>query len=549
MTSMTELPTSRRRGLLFGAAGAMVAGEFYRANAATPNNGLVRRVLADPATPDHAKLIQRAIDDVEKEGGGRVELGEGVFHCLSGPVYLDPTKTSLIGDRSTLDFSRVAVEGDRRAALIIYPPAQSTQYGQATQRIEGISLTGPGVSSNVAAILFCADKPAYSSRMALYNVEISNFQDGLRFEDRSYLIQVYSSTIRGCQNSLMAPPNLQDAGENVTFFGCTMGAGDVAICNQAGFEFNFFGTSFDFVNQWYVGGGAANFYGCHFETQRPSSPASLFDVKDDGVLNFHGGTIMVSGNDFDPSPKNASVFHLEGPRSRAVLSDMSVYNLRSSSGAIGTGAGRLITRGLNGGAMKELDPVPMKTSNADLFGRAGEFPDSEIRIEADISSDPSGDVDRYHARYGSMSLEAGALKINKTGGVGNELLARLFCPVLPLRIPSIQLRWKAYGPASNAEAIFWITLSAIQKIGSTAAGKTIIGTSETLGPLQTLRAKFSDAGDGWSEFSIDTLAMDSHSDTDGYTSEWVTHLCINIELINLPENSGILVSDLHAYSF
>jgi len=257
---------------------------------------------------------------------------------------------------------------------------------------------------------------------------------------------------------------------------------------------------------------------------------------------------MVSGDDFDPAPKNDAVFSLEGTRSRAVLNNTSVYNLRSSSGAIGTGNGRLITRGINGGPVKEIDPVPMNTSKADLFGDGGKFLDSDFRIETDISSDPSADMDRYHARYGSMSPQKGALKIDKTGGIGNELLIRFFCPVSPLRMPSIQLKWKPYGDSRAQDAIFWITLSAVQKIGQDAAGKAIIGTAESLGPLRTLHATFDDGNHAWSDFSIDTLTVDSRSKTDGYTSEWVTHLCISIELINLPENSGVMISDLHAYA-
>ncbi len=544
---MLDTPGSRRRGVLFGAAGALLAAGYEPARADTPE-GLVLRLAADPMARDQSKAIQTAIEEVQAAGGGRVELGRGIFSCLSGPLYLDPTKTSLIGDRSVLDFSHARFNPKMPAALVVAPPPGAQQYGQATQRIEGLSLRGTGDKSTAAAILFRADQPGLSSRISLYNINITGFQDGLRFEDRAYLIQVYSTAISGCVNSIMVPPSLQDAGENMAFFGCTLSAGGVAVRNQAGFEFNFFGTSFDFTDQWYVGDGAANFHGCHFETAKPLRPAPLFDVEGDGILNFHGGTIMVSGNDFDPSPKNAAVFHLAGARSRAVLSETSVYNLRSSSGAMGTGAGRLITRNLNGGAVKEIDAVPMNASKSDLFGRGGEFLDSTMRIEADLTSDPQSDTDRYHARYGAISLQSGAMQIDKTGSIGNELLARLFCPIQPLRMPSVQLRWKPYGAKTNEDAIFWITLSAVQKIGVDRAGKAVIGTSETLGPLQTLRAVFNGNRQEWFDVAIDTLTMNAYSPTDGYTSEWVTHLCISIELINLPANSGIMISDLHAYS-
>jgi hypothetical protein len=265
-------------------------------------------------------------------------------------------------------------------------------------------------------------------------------------------------------------------------------------------------------------------------------------VQGDGVLNFFGGSMMVSGNDFDPAPKNAAVFNLQGARSRAMLDGTAVYNLRSSTGALSTGRGRLVTRGLNGGAVKELAPMLMSAPGMDLFGGAGLFAGPAIMIDADMTSGDPQDRGRYDARFGSMTPAPNALKISKNGGVGNELRVRFFCPVAPLRMPSVALQWKASG-ANAAGTVFWITLAAVQKIGQDALGRTMIGASESLGPLRTLKM---DAGDRWNTVTIDTLTMDAASDTDGYTSGWTTHLCITIELIALPETACLLISNLRA---
>jgi len=102
---MTGLQTSRRRGLLFGAAGALLVGDLGKASGTELKPGIVKRLYPDPAVLDHGKLIQAAIREVEQGGGGCIELGFGTYKCPTAPIFIDPTKTSLVGDRATLDFS------------------------------------------------------------------------------------------------------------------------------------------------------------------------------------------------------------------------------------------------------------------------------------------------------------------------------------------------------------------------------------------------------------------------------------------------------------
>jgi hypothetical protein len=542
-----EIETIRpiRRNLLLGAAGVLLFPEVARAGSAAAAAHVFIRLTADPAVTDHGAMIQSAIHDVEQAGGGRIELAHGVYNCPSGPIYLDPTKTTLEGDRAVLDFSQASAAGSDAAGLIVEPPESATQYGQATQRIAGIVLRGPGMRSGFCAILFRAETPAYSSRIALYNVEVSDWQDGLRFEDRAYLIQIYSSTIRGCGTCVMIPPNLQDAGENITFYGCTMGAGPLAINNQAGFELNFFGTSFDFVDQWYRGDGQVNFYGCHFEKQKPVTAAPLFDVKGRGTLNFHGGFMMVSGRDFDPSPKNTAVFQLESVLSRVTLNDVFVYNLRAAGGALAAGPGRLVVRNLLGGSNREIDPTPLDGDQADLFGGTGAFAGTEILLEAAVYSD-GADASAVQAHYGGLSVANGALNVMKTGGKGNEFCLRLFCPVAPLRLPSVRFQWQPSGSATDRPSV-WVTMLAVQKIGQDPLGRARIGARQVLGPMLTLTPDFTGAAD-WQDEAIDTIRLPLLTDNDGCTSEWVTHLCLKIEMIELAENTGLLIRNLRAFA-
>jgi len=521
-----------RRGLLALSAGALLLGGTAKAAQQT-------RLQADPTLGEHGAMIQAAIDVSERAGAGRITLAPGRYICGRGPIFIDPTLTTLSGDGAMLDFSQAHGE----AALVVASRPGSAAYGQATQSITGIALRGPGPGGAMAGILYRTRTPNLSSRITLRELDIAGFTDGLRFEDRAYLIQCYSLAIRDCANALMIPQNLQDAGENISFFGCTLSNSNIAINNQAGFELNLFGCSLDFIKQWYHGGGLVNFFGCHCEMAAPVSPQPLFDVTDNGVLEFHGGSIMVSGHGFDPSPPNIAVFRLGGVRSRAMLNGVSVYNLRAAGGALAIGDGRLITRNVLGGPVRQISLVPMRGAAADLFGGSGQMQGGVILLEADVSADATGDFTRHQAKYGAMAQTGGALVVSKTGGVGDELQARLFCPVAPLSMPVLTLQWRLAGGATGP---VWVTLLAVQKIGTDALGRAIIGAAQPMGPLRALSPA---AGADWTSLEIDTLALDPNDATDGCVPVWATHLCVRIELINLSQNAAFMLRELAAYGY
>jgi hypothetical protein len=529
-------------------AGALfLGGTAEAARETSPQETLTQetRLRADPGLSEHGAMIQAAIDARERDGGGRIYLAPGRYICGQRPIYLDPTRTSLSGDGATLDFSQTQSE----AALVVASRPGAAAYGQATQSITGIALRGPGPERAMAGILCRTETPGLSSRITLRELDIEGFADGMRFADRAYLIQIYSVAIRSCVNAVMIPENLQDAGENISFFGCTLSASDVAIGNQGGFELNLFGCSLDFTAQWYRGSGLVNFYGCHCEMAAPKTAEPLFDVTDDGVLQFHGGSIMVSGNGFDPSPPNLAVFRLAGVRARAILNGVSVYNLRAAGGALAVGDGRLITRDLLGGPVRQISAVPMRGDAADLFGGAGRMEGGVIQIEADVSSS-ADDRGRYEAKYGAMAQAGGALVVSKSGGVGDELLARLFCPVGRLRMPILTMQWRVAGGGEGpvggpVGGPVWVTLLAVQKIGADRLGRAVLGASAPMGPLRTLNPA---PGGGWSGLEIDTLSLDPSDAADGCVPVWATHLCVRLELINLPQGAAFMIRDLAAYA-
>jgi hypothetical protein len=513
-----------------------------------------RSVLVIPSTgaADQIPIIQAAVDRLELTGGGRIDLGSNRFMCLSGPLRVDPTRTTLVGTGAVLDFSRRQIATNDPRCVLIIPKASSPQYGHAPYRMEGIKLVGPRLTARSIAIAFRADRQGLSARLALYNIDIAGFDTGILIEHGCYSTQFYSCSIRDCATCLRMPPNQADAGENVAFFGCSLFNSHMAIDNAGGCELIFVATSFDYVDLWYDGSGIVNFFGCWFEKQKPSSDAPLFRVRD-GILFFLGGLMQVSGVNFEPQPSNGAVFQIDSKHARVVLDGMFVWNARSSSYALSTGPGRLISRLMVGGGNKLVNGIPNASSRHDLFGGQGAFNGPRLGVEATVSSDQS-DSTPHSAHYGVLRLAPAdgrssrpSLEIVKGGGGGNVLMASFFCPVQPVRIPTVRFKWSALRKGETVPSRFWAVVSAVQKIGYEPNGRPIIGANEPLA-LVTVEVAIGEVPTAWADVAIDTMRTDDNSESDGFTSEWVTHLRLDLNLTDLPSDSVLRIANLEAYA-
>ena len=349
------------------------------------------------------------------------------------------------------------------------------------------------------------------------------------------------------------PPGQLDAGENITFFGCTLANSHLAIDNTGGAELIFVATSFDYVDLWYDGGGVVNFFGCWFEKQKPSSDAPLFRVRA-GMLLFQGGLLQVSGVNFEPLPSNRAVFQMDSKHARVVLDGMSIWNARSSSYALSTGPGRLISRLIVGGSNKQINGIPNASSRHDLFGSQGAFTGPRLGVEAIVSSDKPDDGPPHTAHYGMLRLAPAdarsgrpSLEIVKGGGKGDLLTATFLCPVQPLRIPTVRFKWSVVRKGEKLPTRFWAVLSAVQKIGYEPSGRPITGAAEYFA-MATVEVVIGEQPTAWADVEIDTMQTDDASESDGYTSEWVTHLRLDLNLADLPSDTILRIANLEAYA-
>jgi hypothetical protein len=529
--------------------GASAAADSAGAQAATTSASLD----PSPGVTDHIPMIQAAVDRLELQGGGRVDLGSGRYNCLSGPLRIDPTRTTLVGAGATLDFSRRQIDADDPRCVLVIPKASSSQYGHAAYRLEGIKLVGPRRAKGSVAIAFRADSRARSSRLAVYDLDIAGFDTGIQIEQGCYLTQFYSSSVRDCMTCVRMPPNQADAGENIAFLGCTLMNSRLAIDNAGGSNLIFVASSFDYVDLWYDGAGLVNFFGCWFEKQKPNSAAPLFYVRG-GTLLFHGGLMQVSGINFEKEPTDNAVFQIDSKYSRVILDGIFLWNIRSSIHALAAGPGRLISRDILGGSNKQVNGIPNASRRQDLFGGQGAFTGPRLGVEAVLTSNDPVEGSPHSAHYGTLRLAPAdgrggppALEILKGGGKGNLLTLSLYCPIQPIRIPTIRFKWSVSGNGDLQSARFWAVMSAVQKIGYEPNGRPILGASEWLA-MATLDAVVGPEPTAWAEVAIDTMMTDEHSESDGLTSEWVTHLCLALNLVNLPTGATLRLAGLEAYA-
>ena len=52
----------------------------------------------------------------------------------------------------------------------------------------------------------------------------------------------------------------------------------------------------------------------------------------------------------------------------------------------------------------------------------------------------------------------------------------------------------------------------------------------------------------WADVVIDTMMTDEHNESDGFTAEWVTHLCLSLNLVDLPLSSTLRLANLEAFA-
>jgi hypothetical protein len=498
---------------------------------------------------DDRQAIQSAIDALERGGGGVLLLANKTYR-IDAALEIDPTRVSISGAHTILDCRQLRAGS---AAIVVRSKRESPQYGHATQFIEGIVIEGAGPASDSIGIAFETSVPLHSSRVVLRNLVIRNVAIGLDFGARSYLCQCYSIQIHSVRTGVVFTSN-EDAGENISFYGCSLFNSDLAIENRSAAFANFIGCSFDYCRQWFVGRGLIQFSSCWFEKHRPTRADDYpFDLIS-GEMTFYGGGIQISGIDFIEGNQNRHMFMIRDRLARVVLNGTSAWNWRTATDELAGGEGSITVRGLGGVGKKFMPTVLKNDRQHNVFDAAGEFQGTSIRLPSWIQGDGATRVNAHElvwrnggSTYATSSASIASdparpgkhcLVIRKGVGRGTEFSFNIASPIAPGEGFALRL-WYRLG--SKPSGPFWFQIWFSQVLRTDEFGVPTFASRQFWGETA---AQPQVAEDKWQRIVFNSWNLDESSNALGCAPAWATHVHLGVNLVNVAPESEVWIADV-----
>lgn len=423
--------------------------------------------------------------------------------------------------------------------LLVRSDEKSSQYGHLW--IEGIRIRGRGAGSQTRlhGIRFETKRMAKSSRFAVRDLNVEGFETAVVLADRAYLVHFFNSRLIGDVGVHFLNAS-NDAGENISFHGCTIGGGRIGIWN-GGAEINMFATSVNFAEQFYVGTGQLNAQSCHFETHRTTRPDQyLFDIAEGGV-NIDASYLMIGGGEFAAGNQADYIVYTHSPYAGFSISNTYCYNLRTRTGVFAGGDGHFESRNLSGIAMNPIAPLPKQDARSNLFGPAGQLSDTAIAIDFRLSGGET--IDRTHVANGRLTLlpardgEPGMLSLEKTGETNTPLELWLIAPCSP----GAKVGWSldaAVGQQGGRQELA-MGIRFIQIIGRDARAGPLVGS--VVGVTQSDTALTITEADGWRSVRGSTFECRYGDRNDGSAPGFATHVALHLDAKSLKQGDQLLL--------
>ena len=499
---------------------------------------------------DDAPAIQSAINALGAQGGVLL-LGARTYRLGRG-ITIDPTRISISGARAVLDGRGLP---DGSSLLTITAPAGAPQYDHAPQFVEGLILRGRGARTPTRGITCATATPALSSRIALRNCVVAGFGTGIDFGARTYLCQGYSLQVQGCGTGL-AFTSGDDAGECLSFHGCSIFNSDVAVANRHGASLAFHGCAFDYCRQWFVGSGLNQFFGCWFEKQRPEAAEDIpFDLVA-GDLILHSGGIQVSGIGFAQGSRNSHMFMARDRLSRIVIRDCFAWNWRSASGVLAGGEGSIAIDGLAGQGNRHIPAILKDDRRHNVFGDAGRFATEELLLPCWIAGAGTVRAGPHAIRWeaGGQAFARGeaaltttrprngprCLRIAKGIGPGTDFAFHAAAPIRPGQGFGAALWYRVEGPGPLGP--LWFQIFWARHLATDTHGAMRFGETELWGEVQTPDAGAQLAE--WQEVRFNSRSLDQTSAASQEAPAWATHVLISISMVGAGAGTALFLDDV-----
>lgn len=494
---------------------------------------LGRVSLDDFSGADDTEKLQAAFDFAKASTQRRVVVTLTRAITISRTVVMDAGYTSL----EALIGPITSTVTDGPAILVTNSKTWLTANTDAF--IRGVLMVGPGTTTSVG-IRYKKEPGEGSGTVRGVNTEgceIRGFGVGVEILSRAYLLRFLNTHIWEYDIAVSMPSGESDYGENIAFWGCTIGTGRLAISQRAASgDMYFTNCSFDFFRQLCVTSGMVGLNDCHIEMRHTELDQGAIGItsQNRAVLQIRGGRLMAHYvSDRQIQHFFETVGNTRGCGIRLI--DVETHNISCLGGYLCGGTGNIYTRGVTTMLGLSYDTIQTSPRNNRLidpsFGSATGETYATVR-DAFISSAEA--TSRTESpRVSITQIAPGRLVIKKLAAGSSTV--RVIVPVTGDTE-------KQYG--------FRLTLTAAPTTGSIdiIESFSLERGYDTLGRPNIVKN--------------DTFTRTTHSFTDqsypwtiseGYGGDsrwdrcerpWASHYGISIDVTNLPTDSQINISGI-----
>lgn len=485
----------------------------------------------DGVTDDTA-AIQAAHDYIVSTGRqGTLLMPSGVVCKCNSGLVLNVSFVRFNGQSSQLDFSGMGPG----IAITVTGNGTGTPYSQAVSGLSHVDILGPGGGSLVTdALHFTTITEAGTAQIMVEAVVVHGFHVGHTLINNAYCINFYGCAIYNCGTCTTQPAGATNAGERITYSGCTLfnsGEG-VDMQNSTG-EYHFINCSFDYnAGHFYVNGGALVLTDCHVEGNSYLQPPIRVGGANGSSFSWKGGELLCTGSNTVPMVL-CQVAALKG--GGAFIDGVFQHNLGSSV-YFATGTGLVKNENVK---TYDTSTLPTLVSDSLSLFVDGSFEDAtlpDVFITQDtvaITSRLTGTDIILSSSATSPRTGAKSLKAAKTFGGGS---AASFIAVAPLKIGENYTGvrgWYAKNGAQTGNMFITHLFIALRDDKATPA---ILRSAS--GGQRTVT--FSSATVPYTEFLI--------SFESGRAPSWATHVGISVNMAGLGAGD-VFFDDFEAAEF
>lgn len=387
---------------------------------------------------------------------------------ILGRINVRLPKELTIRKPVTIDINRVVLTGQSSVLCEIYIPdsyavtftstTATTPYSHNLQACSNVAFIGDRVGHGLC---FTGTTSLTAASHILFNsVAVQRFVNGITFLNNAYILNFLNCDGWDCSaNVLYQPPGTINAGERMTFIGCTYYNSNTIAYIGAG-EWYFTNCSFDFSKRLVYARGMATFADCHGEFLTGEGHNAVITVE---FATTDKSTVVMKGGEWlNLATKSPYIVEFINPTTRracrCIVDNIYAYGFVPSSGYWGTGPGRLtVTRLASTAWNASVIPFTHKDNNllADgNFETTGVTPVDSVYISQDSGGSISGryssanlkvEVSTDYAKTGTKSL-----RIRRSGGY---LSAATVTIAVPIKERNVGFRFDMLKPTQGAGTV------------------------------------------------------------------------------------------------